>query len=400
MMLRLHPLVANTLRIVVAGACCCGVWGSLSLARADYLFKKDTENSVRAAIHLAPDSGQYYMRLSQCDRAHAPELLATSLRLNRYNSEANIELGLRYEADGDYADAEKELLEAYDVDHTYLPRWSLANYYFRHDNMPAFWEWARSAASMPLGTLGPLFELCWRVSPDPKTITQAILNDNPEMLRQYIDFLLGKDQPAEVAAVAPHLVRIGDSKSNLAPLLSAVNRLLAVDDPAAASGLWRLLIAQGWVVGDSTLPNNGGFLREPVPVSFDWSLQEYDGLHSWPGPSGLQTEFAGNEPEDCIVAEQVVVLTPGTYALSYGYRTSDIPPSTGIKWQILDANSGKALAESPDLSSDATTYSGVGFTVPPGVSALRLRLVYRRTLGTPHISGMLDVLSTQIRPLP
>ena len=108
------------LRFLIAGACCYGIWSSLSLARADYLFHRDTEDSVRAAIRLA-DGWQYYMRLSELDRAHAPELLATSLRLNPYNAQADIELGLQDEAEGDDVNAEKQLLEAYEVDHTYLP---------------------------------------------------------------------------------------------------------------------------------------------------------------------------------------------------------------------------------------------------------------------------------------
>ena len=145
----------NVLRIAVAVACGMAIWSSLTLARADYLFKKDTEASVRAAIRLVPDSWSYYMRLSEFDRAHAHDLLTTSLRLNPYNAQADIELGLQYEADGDFVRAEKQLLEAYDVDHTYMPRWSLANYYFRRDNMPEFWIWARSAAAMPANELGP-----------------------------------------------------------------------------------------------------------------------------------------------------------------------------------------------------------------------------------------------------
>jgi hypothetical protein len=220
------------------------------------------------------------------------------------------------------------------------------------------------------------------------------------MLRQYMSFLMWRDQPTAVATVAPHLIRSGDPQWDRGMLLGVIDRLLAVDDPSAATALWRLLIAHGWVVADSTAPNNAGFLRQPLPVSFDWSLPEYEGLHSWPGPSGLETEFAGSQPEECIIAEQIVVLAPGAYALSYGYRTSDIPPSTGIQWQIADAKSGAVLAESPHLSSDGMTYSGVGFNVPPGVSLLRLRLAYRRALGTPRISGMLNVLSTQIQPLP
>jgi hypothetical protein len=86
------------LRIIIAGACCLGIWNSWEFARADHLFQQDTEDSVRAAIRLVPDSWEYYMRLSQFDRGHAQELLATSLRLDRYDAQADIELGLQYEA--------------------------------------------------------------------------------------------------------------------------------------------------------------------------------------------------------------------------------------------------------------------------------------------------------------
>jgi tetratricopeptide (TPR) repeat protein len=399
----MHPLrrtVGYALRIIIFGACCLGIWSSLELARADYLFKQDTEASIRSAIRLAPDGWDYYMRLAQFDQAHAQELLTNSLSLNRYDAQADIELGLQYEADGDFGRAEKQLLQAYEVDHTYLPRWSLANYYFRRDNMPAFWAWARSAADMPADDIGSLFELCWRASPDPSKITAAILNEKPEMLRQYIRFLLATDQPGAVANVAPHLVRTSNPEADLGLLFGVVNRLIAVNDASAANALWHLLIEKRWVNADQTIPNNANFQRGPLPVSFDWSIPEYQGLHSWPGSSGLETEFTGSQPEDCLIAEQAVTLKPGNYSMSFSYRTSGIPPGTGIRWQVLDARSNAVLAESPDLSSEELKYSGMGFMVPPGASLLRLRLTYRRTLGTMHISGTLDVQSTQIQPLP
>ena len=392
--------VGFALRIIVALACCFGIWNSLILARADYLFHQDTEQSLRAAIRLAPDGWQYYMRLAQFDRAHAQNLLTTSLRLNRFDAQGDIELGLQYEADGDFAQAEKQLLEAFDVDHTYVPRWSLANYYFRHDNLPAFWTWARRAAEMPADNIGALFELCWHVSPDPQLITGALLNDDPKMLRQYIGFLSAKDQPGAMAAVAPHLVRSGDPASDRSLMLSVVDRLVGVNDALAANAMWRMLIEQHWINVDQNVPNNANFQRPPLPVSFDWSLPEYDGLHSWPGASGLESEFTGSEPEACVIAEQVVALTPGNYSLSYSYRTTDIPPGTGIRWQILDVRSNAVLAESPDLSSEELKYSGAGFWVPTGASLQRVRLIYQRTLGTPRITGTLDVISTQIQALP
>ena len=393
----LRRSVGVALRIILAAACCLGIWSSWKLARADYLFHQDTEQSVRAAIRLVPDGWEYYMRLAQFDRAHALELLNTALRLNRYDAQADIELGLQYEADGDFPRAERLLLDAFDVDHTYLPRWSLANYYLRRNNLPAFWTWARSAANMPADEVRPLFELCWRASPDPEKITAEILNQKPELIRQYIGFLLAKDQLSAVANVAPRLVRNGDAESDLPQLLSVVNRLVAVNDAASANALWHLLMEQHWVVADTGVPNNANFVRDPLPVSFDWFLPEYPGLHSWPGSSGLETEFTGSQPEDCTVAEQIVALTPGNYTMMYSYRTSGISPATGIRWQIIDLKSNTVLTDSADLSGDTLKHAELAFSVPPGASLLRLRLAYRRALGTPRISGMLVVLSTQIQ---
>jgi hypothetical protein len=396
----LHRSVAVAVRVGIAAACCFGIWSCWQFARADYLFHEDTEDSIRAAIRMVPDGWQYHMHLALFDHSHARELLSTSLRLNPYIAEAHIELGLEYEAEGNLARAEQELLEAYHVDHTYLPRWSLANYYFRQGNLPAFWTWARSAAAMPADEIGPLFELCWRVSPDPAKITATLMNGKPELIRQYLGFLLAKDQLPAVAIVAPHLVRSGNQETDRPLMLSVVNRFVAAKDAASAEALWRLLAEQKWVVADNTVPNNASFQREPQPVSFDWSLPEYPGLHSWPGSSGLESEFTGSQPEDCTVAEQAIALKPGDYAMAYEYHTSGIPPSTGIRWQIVDVKSDSVLAESRDLSSDTLQKSTMAFSVPPSASLLRLRLGYRRALGTPRISGTLVVLSAQIQAHP
>ena len=52
----------------IAVVWCAGIWNSWELARADYLFRKDTEESVRAAIRLVPDGWEYYMRLVLLDQ--------------------------------------------------------------------------------------------------------------------------------------------------------------------------------------------------------------------------------------------------------------------------------------------------------------------------------------------
>lgn len=364
------------------------------------LFRRNTGQSVQAAIRLAPDAWQYYMRLSLLDEAHAQQLLENAVALDPYNAEADIELGLRLEAAGDYGGAEKLFLGAYAVDHTYLPRWSLANYYFRRGNLPAFWEWARSAADMPSDSTEPLFELCWSVSPDANEIARRILNDNPRLIREYFDFLVAKNQMLAAAGIAERLSRIGDPSSDAPRMFLVIDRLLNANEGNAAKSLWNVLIERKWIVAEKSAPNNPDFARDPLPVGFDWALPSLSGLHSWPGPSGLETEFSGDEPESCTVAEQAIVLSPGNYEMDFRYHTEDIPPATGLRWQIIDAGSGKVQAESPDLSSTSRIDVRLPFSIASDASIVRLRLQYQRAVGTPRISGTLVIPSVHIYARP
>jgi tetratricopeptide (TPR) repeat protein len=356
----------------------------------------NTEDSLRAAIRLEPDAWNYYMRLALLDDAHAQQLLETAIREDPYNAQADIELGLRLEADGDYPRAEKLLLDAFAVDRTFLPRWSLANFYFRRNNLPAFWTWARSAAQMPSDSTGPLFELCWHVSPDANEIEAKILNNNPALIRQYLSFLLAKDQLPAAAEVAGRLAQAGDRETDDPQMFSVIDRLIAANQGDAAKALWNVLIEKHWVVADMGAPNNPNFAREPLPVRFDWTLSSSAGLHSWPGPSGLETEFSGEQPENCTIAEQAIVLAPGDYEMASTYRTEAISAGTGLRWQIVAAGSEKVLAESPDLSSQAPSRANAAFSISPATTLIRLRLQYDRTLGTPRIAGTLAVPSIQI----
>ena len=383
-------------RVAIVVACLVGIWNSIQLIRVDHLVRQDTADALRSAIHLAPDDSAALVRLAQLDDSQAQQLLEQALHLNPYNAQAEIELGLRYEANGDTTRAEKAFLQAFSVDHTYVTRWSLANFYLRQGNMPAFWMWARKAAEMPADNMGALFQLCWRVSPDPDKIAAALLNGRPSVIRQYLIFLIGKEQFHATISVASHLIREGDSSTNRSLLLLLVNKLLAANDVDGATAVWNDLLQNNWIIADTTVPNNASFAREPLPVGFDWSMPSYPGLQSWPGPSGLKVELAGSEPERCTIAEQTIALAPGNYILEYAFRTADIAPGTGIHWQIIDPQTNKVLAQSDDLSSNALRQSSFAFTVGSDTPLLRLRLAYKRALGTTRISGTLDVTHAQI----
>ena len=392
--------VAIAIRLVLAGLCCLGIWFSWELVRADVLFQRDTPDSIRAAIRLAPDNSGYYMRLAQLDEQNARSLLEAALLHNPYNAQANIELGLSFEADGDNDRAEQLLLKAFSVDHTFLPRWTLANFYFRRDNMPKFWEWAQKSAQMPSDDVGPLFELCWRATHDAGTITNTILNNsrNLTLIRQYIYFLRTKNQLSAAGSVSERLVQYGDPEADSSGMLDLVNKLIESNQTAEAESLWSGLIEKQWVTAELTPPNNPAFARDPIPVRFDWALISSQEVRAVPGPTGLHVEFSGGQPETCSLADQAVVLKPGKYTVNFAYRSSDIAPDSGVHWEMVDAKSNTAIATSSDLSSESMQQSSFSFLVKPDSPLLYLRLAYQRPAGTERTAGTLIVQSIEIAP--
>jgi tetratricopeptide (TPR) repeat protein len=338
------------------------------------------------------------MRLAAFDETRGQQLLETVVKLDPYNAEADVELSLRLEAAGNYSQAEKLLQNAFAIDHTFLPRWSLANFYFRRDNMPAFWLWARMAADIPSDQTEPLFELCWRASTDPNEISRNILNNNPELIGQYLSFLLEKNQLPAAAEIAYRLMRFGDPATDNPLEFSVINRLIGAGDGSTAKTLWSALIEKHWVIADQTAPNNPNFARDPLPVGFDWALSSNSGMRTWLGTLGMETEFSGRQPEECKIAEQDLVLPPGNYVMEYAYQTAGIAPETGLKWQIIAPDSETPLAESLDLSSESLDDAKLAFSVSPSTPVMILRLHYRRDLGTPRIAGSLTIHSVQIHP--
>jgi len=388
------------MRAALAAASLLGICESWRNLRSDELYWQGTADSLRAAIRLEPGCWLCYVQLARLDDRNAEELLRTSLRLNPYNSDAAIDLGLRYEADGDFREAEKLLEQAFAVDHTYAPRWSLANFYFRRGNIPSFWTWARKSAEMPDSDIGGLFDLCWRVSRDPTIIEANIVVNNPLVIRQWIDFLISKDKAQAAVHPALRLVHLGSEEMDRDRLFALTDRMVVANDAPSADSLWLELIRQHWIVADSSIPNNPEFAREPLPVKFDWNLSADTGLHSWPGSSGLVTEFTGDEPENCTIAEQAVSLPPGNYRLESSYRTRGIAANTGIRWEVAEAESNAILASSPFMSGDSLTKFALPFSADSNHRLLHLRLAYQRQPGTPRVSGTLVVASVRIQVLP
>lgn len=126
-----------------------------------------------------------------------------------------IDAGLAAEDAGDYAAAERTLLDAARIDHQYQPAWTLANFYFRRGDAARFWPWARHAAQMSYDDLPPLLRLCDELEPYPPAVLERI-GDPPRMHRAYLDYLAGRGRWEAAQEVARRMGADPDSAAQLA----------------------------------------------------------------------------------------------------------------------------------------------------------------------------------------
>ncbi len=379
--------IAQSLFVVLA--CAAGSWWSFQTARADYLFRQDTEQSLRAAIAILPDQPRYYARLAMHQPDDAEPLLEKALSISRYDSQATIDLALLKEAQGDYSAAEKLLLDAYGIDKTYLTRWTLANFYYRRDNMPEFWRWAHKAAEMPADDIQLLFQLCWRAAPNANVIAGKVLTSDPEVTRQFLTFLQNRNELQAASVLAPRLITHGQADKDAPVLFSLVDRLTAANDAQQALSVWSALRNGGWAPSDGGMPFNASFSRQALPVAFDWHIYSADGLQPRMGPNGLEVEFSGRQPESCTIAEQTVALPKGVHTVTYRYRTAGIAAGTGLVWTAGDA-------KSHDLSSPEFRTESFVFSTAEPLMLVKLRLEYHRAIGTSRFEGTLAVSNVKL----
>jgi hypothetical protein len=372
-------------------------WQAVRLAWADILYRRGTPESLAHALQVDPGNARYHARIAAADASRAEQHLRAAVALNPHDSAARIELGLRAEVAGDLGTAEWCLSEATRVDHTYEPRWTMANFYFRRGDGNRFWTWARRAAEIAYHDQSALFDLCWRISDDPEEIAGKLLPDRPRITAQYLGYLLGRNR-LDAAIPMARRVLAGERREDLPLLLTHCDRMIQAGREADAVEAWNGLARPGWTGRIPLAPargkvvTNGDFAGEFLSRGFDWRTVPANGVsaaRSGP-PDGLRISLSGRQPERCALLEQYVPLPPAR-ALRFRarYRTSGVGPASGIRLRVTDAERHTSLASSEDLASDTGAEAAFVVMVPPGVAVGRLVLEYERTPGVMRTEGTL-----------
>ena len=402
-----RSLIRQITSVAALAALGLGIYWSLRLARADFLFRADSESAVRGALRLAPGNAEYHARLAAIlDGAGEPGAeaeLRRAVDLNPRLASAWIELGLRAENAGDLTRADEDLLRAARADRTYTPLWTLANFYFRHERREQFWPVVRRA--LAIGDVraydpAPLFALCRKFTTDPDTVLERAIPDVGAVDSRYLQFLVRENLAPAAEHVTERVVALsGDG--DLGAVFEYCDRLIAAGDAERAIHAWNALCwrtLHGYRRIDPQAGvslTNADFSVEPVGHGFDWRLPEFDGVTVERGglTPRLWITFDGREPETCDVATQVVALVPGRkYKLRFRYQTDGLAAESGVRWRLTDVGKRAEFpTDARDLSSEMETAGVVHFTASTETRLARLVLAYRRTPGTVRIDGRLSL---------
>jgi len=400
----MRPLV---LTVALAAFALASAW-SVRVGIADYWARQATVTATDKALALAPWRSDYYVQLavllSDDNPKESSQALRRAIALNPSDSLSWIELGLNVEEAGDPASAEQYFLHAAEVDHEYLPKWTLANYYLRRNDESKFWFWAKEAAQMLYGDSLPLFRMCGKVSEDGKLIDRLDIR-KPAVQADYLSYLLNQKRLDLIGPATQHLLAQGRD-DDVPLLLAACDRLIEAKMPGDALTLWNGLakarkIPYSPIDPDGeTILSHDSFVPTAVSEGFAWRLPPLAGISASreENPPGLRLVFSGDEPEACTpLVRFLPVRENSAYELTVSYRTAGIDAGSGLAWSVRTLD-GLALATEPQsLSAENGGQARIRFTAPAGCHMVRIDLAYQRALGTTRIDGSIVLQEAGLR---
>jgi hypothetical protein len=291
---------------------------------------------------------------------------------------ALIEAALAAETGGDPASAERLLIEAARTSRLWLPRWSLASFYLRHQRLADFWPWLRLALERSHGDRRALFRLCHQAGADTPWLLRDILPADPLLRYQYLDYLLadGLLDGFEFAALQYFDTLPAASRRRYAHVLRwAADALLLHDRAPAALDLWNRLAEAGIVPYEpwrEERPLTNGSFQPPLKdAGFDWRLVKEEGVETAPGspPGILKIRLSGRQPESVVLLRQAVWLPAHRayrfrcQALTRGWDRRD----SSVYWRV--GLPGGARADSAPGWVGSGEWETVEMRIPPRPAA-------------------------------
>ncbi|GEM_PF-1079360 len=388
-----QPASKPVFRWVTSVAAMAGVAAAAWFGIAGVCSMLDTPISLAQATRMAPGDASYWLRHSQLTGNTAS--LEKALALNPLDSQILIEAGLRAEVRGDFDHALDLLQRAALCDRTWLPRWSLANFHFRRSDEAQFWKWARAAAATgSQRDFTSLFKLALEMDRDPESAAEKLLPKRPQVLREWIAYLLRNSSGKEVAGLktpAHRLIESGTAMPDRNYVVAAVERFLEAKQPVPAGELWKGMVQTGWLpatIGQS-------FVANPLGEGFDWRMSPAEGVIVSPHVGTWTISFSGKQPEFWAALHRLAEVEPAQrYRLRVEYETEGVPAASGLRWRVLDEMSGRELARSGPLAASPKKEAFVDFQSANPL--VRIQLFCEREQGYGRVNGAIHVSAAEL----
>ena len=385
---------------------------SVKMAVADWRAQHNGMEGLESAIRLEPGDSVLVARAALAKNANGDmsaevdrELLRAAA-LNPYAADVQMALGLREEFRGHQAEAERYLVHAAEIDHTFKPAWTLANYYVRQDQAEKMWPVIKRGLALDplIFDPRPVFDLCWNESGDSKKILELI----PARGRvpvQYLDYLITTKRTHAALELWPR-ARDAEDRSDpyyVAVMIGFSEFLERANEVPDAVTVWNQLVDRGIVTSAKLNPEAGVSIADPdfsfplLERGFGWRVVHDPTIAVAKAALSLRFEFDGNEPEAVGILGTVAPLLPGrAYRLTWKTEASELSSrkDPGFAWQITQEPGGAVTMCQPMLQDGDE--GSCRFTSLPDASSAKLDLVYKRANGTTRVAGMLRIANVKL----
>jgi tetratricopeptide (TPR) repeat protein len=202
------------------------------MAVADWRAAHNGMEGLESAIRLEPNDSVLVARAALAKNANGDmsaevdrELLRAAA-MNPYAADVQMALGLREEFRGHQAEAERYLIHAAEIDHTFKPAWTLANYYVRQDQPDKMWPVIKRGLALDPLVFDPrpVFDLCWNESGNSKKILELIPARGKVPI-QYLYYLISTKRPDAALELWPGALAAADQSD-----LNQVNVMIAFSE--------------------------------------------------------------------------------------------------------------------------------------------------------------------------
>lgn len=406
---------------------------NVQLARADFFRRRPTIPNIHNATSLDPLNAYGQTLQAQLLDQSASDSSAwwnLANQLDPRNEEILIQLAIHAERRGQLLAAEQLLLRAARLNQTFFARWSLVNFYTRHENNEKARIWVQNALHRGSGDLRSLFNLIESSGLSPSEFLRDALPPNRKLLLSYLRYRVSQPDGQLILEVSRMLCQLIRTQPDAWPgldfdplskwfkrnfpataeeeavLNSAIERLISLGNGAQAAQLSNLLAAISpesfglW--SENQLVMNAGFRTKPSQNPLDWRLTLSDSVSTkiWPDQGFATVILNGSQPQSVEVMTQIIRIPPNrSYRFEAQTQSGSMILNPGFSWTFRDLRQGRSSP--PQITiPHSVDWNHESLLIPASSEdrLWRVALEYRRIPGTVRQEQELHIRSVTIAP--